>query len=85
MKEEEINSTGENGVLCLLTLTLSAGLHDCVFIYVRGLCCAPSSLWSFKAEYGKCSLLDIRNLCIFAVFQPTKVKSLYLHGTFCNR
>lgn len=21
----------------------------------------------------------------FAVFQPTKVKSLYLHGTFCNR
>lgn len=30
-------------------------------------------------------LIYAKNLCIFAVFQPTKVKSLYLHGTFCNR
>lgn len=76
MKEEEINSTGENGVLCLLTSTLSAGLHDCVFIYVRGLCCAPSSLWSFKTEYGKCSLLDIRkksmHFCSFSTHQSQK-------------
>lgn len=30
-------------------------------------------------------LIYAKNLCIFAVFQPTKVKSLYLHCTFCNR
>lgn len=30
-------------------------------------------------------LIYAKNLCIFAVFQTTKVKSLYLHGTFCNR